>query len=206
VEYLARCRSTLALGPTTVMTPMQFVVGLENRSDADVWLFSAGADNPDIVAAFEAAIASRAGTIRLVTVNAGGALAVAAGARPDTEVIVLPVADPKDGFLATHSMVSMVCGLLLAAGRLAGTSKEALATTLSAHAIEALSAMGAGRIAADGFRSGDTIVLLHDPQLTPVAILLETCLWETGLAPVQRTDFRNFAHGRHVWAARSSWR
>ena len=52
------------------------------------------------------------------------------------------------------------------------------------------------------FRNGDTVVLLHDPQVRAVATLIETSLWETGIAPVQKVDFRNFAHGRHVWAAR----
>jgi len=45
----------------------------------------------------------------------------------------------------------------------------------------------------------DTIFLLHDPRLTPISLLIETSAWESALCAVQRTDFRNFAHGRHVW-------
>jgi hydroxymethylpyrimidine pyrophosphatase-like HAD family hydrolase len=46
------------------------------------------------------------------------------------------------------------------------------------------------------------LFVLHDPRLAPAAIALETSAWEAGLCPVQRVDFRNFAHGRHVWAGR----
>lgn len=202
VEFVAHCRKTLALGPTSVMTPMEFVVGLEGRAGAEVWLFSAGGDNPDIAAAFDAAIASDAALVRLITVNADGAVAKVARDVSNAEVVVLPVADPKDGFLATHSMVSMITGLLLAADAVLKPSTSDLAETLAEHAATALSATGSGRCAAGSFRPGDTIILLHDPQLAPIAALIETSLWETGLAAVQRTDFRNFAHGRHVWAAR----
>lgn len=202
VEYLAQCRTSLALGPTSVMTPMQFVVGLEPRAGAEIWLFSAGGNNPDIAAAFEAAIAAEADMIRLITVNPDGALAAKARGSTKAEVIVLPVADPKDGFLATHSMVSMITGLLLASGTLAGRPVSELMQSFSAQAEQALSAHGAGRRAAESFRPGDTVILLHDPQLMAVAALIETSLWEAGLAAVQRTDFRNFAHGRHVWTSR----
>jgi hypothetical protein len=46
-EFFARCRITLDHGLTIVMTPMQFVLSLDDWVDADVWLFSAGAGNPD---------------------------------------------------------------------------------------------------------------------------------------------------------------
>ena len=39
-------------------------------------------------------------------------------------------------------------------------------------------------------------------RVMTTAIALETSAWEAGLCPVQRVDFRNFAHGRHVWAGR----
>lgn len=202
VEFLAHCRKSLVLGPTSVMTPMEFIVGLEGWAGAEIWLFSAGGDNPDIAAAFDAAVASDAALVRLITVNADGAVAKVARGVPNAEAIVLPVADPKDGFLATHSMVSMITGLLLAADAVLKPLGSDVAVTLMEHAAAALSATGSGRCAAGSFRPGDTVILLHDPQLAPIAALIETSLWETGLAAVQRTDFRNFAHGRHVWAAR----
>lgn len=202
-EFFARCRATLGLGYTAVMTPMQFVLSTEEWAGTDLWLFSAGADNPDIAAAFHCAIASRADSIHLVTVRRDGSTALAAERHARAQIHALPVADPKDGFLATHSMTAMIAGLLLACDLLGEVpAGAALADAFLDGAKSALGGRGAGTLAIAAFEPGDTIVLLHDPQVAAVAALIETCLWETGIAPVQRTDFRNFAHGRHVWAAR----
>src|SRR3546814_12463538 len=51
----------------------------------------------------------------------------------------------------------------------------------------------------EALRSDDLLLLICDPQLRPVAELIETSAWEASLCPVQRTDVRNFAHGRHSW-------
>jgi trehalose-6-phosphatase len=200
-EYFARCRTTLDLGLTVVMTPMQFVMALEEWAGVDIWLFSAGANNPDIAGAFRCAAASRCEAIHLLTVRADGATAILAAREPRARVTLLPVADPKDGFLATHSMIAMVTALLIASDALTECpQRPAIATIFGERAAATLEAGSEGLC--EGFRPGDTVIALHDPQAMPVASLIETSLWETGIAPVQRTDFRNFAHGRHVWAAR----
>ena len=200
-EYFARCRTTLGLGPTIVMTPMQFALSMDDWVGAEIWLFSAGASNPDVSAAFRCAASSMCAAIRLLTVRADGHVAVAAAEHPGAEIFVLPVADPKDGFLATHSMVAMVSALLFASDRLVERSYGR--TLTEAYLARTRSALTeGGRDDSHGFRAGDTVIVLHDPQVSPVAALVETSLWETGIAPVQRADFRNFAHGRHVWAAK----
>src|SRR3546814_3765050 len=58
--YFARCRETLFGASTETMTPMDVVVGVGDFQDTDVWLFSAGADNPDFRAALHAARVRRA--------------------------------------------------------------------------------------------------------------------------------------------------
>ncbi|MFF8803076.1 MULTISPECIES: hypothetical protein [unclassified Methylobacterium] len=199
-EFFARCRSTLGLGPTVVQTPMEFVLSQDAWETFDVWLFSAGADNPDVSAALTAATGSRAAGILVLTVNPHGATAIAAGKLGRAQVLVAPVAERKDGFLATHSLVAMVTCTLAAADLLAKRTPVPLSVERYAAEVERLvHGIGEG---ASAFRAGDTVVVLHDPQCRTIAVLIETSLWETGIAPVQRTDFRNFAHGRHVWAAR----
>lgn len=199
-EYFSRCRSTLGLGPTTVQTPMQAVLSQSELDGADVWLFSAGADNPDAAAALAAATGSGAASVTLMTVNADGASARAAAASPRASVIVVPVTERKDGFLATHSLVAMGTATLAAAAAVAGDPHP--------HSVVERLAAEFGRVAEGdasptlGFKPGDTVIVLHDPQCRTLATLIETSLWETAIAPVQRADFRNFAHGRHVWAAR----
>lgn len=197
-EFFARCRTTLGHGPTIVQTPMEFVVAGEDMSGCDAWIFSAGADNPDAVAALTAALGSAASSVTLLTVNPDGAAVVAATRDERCRVVVLPVAERKDGFLATHSLVAMATGMLAAADMVVGRSGPTASVDRLADEF--------GRIAASprviDLRPGDTVVVLHDPQCRTIASLIETSLWETAIAPVQRADFRNFAHGRHVWAAR----
>ena len=196
-EYLARCRTTLGLGATIVRTPMELVVGDAVLAD-ETWLLSAGADNPDIAAALRTAIDVGPGPIRMVTTRANGAVAIEVEQHPRGSTFVLPVADPKDGFLATHSLVATTAALLAAAA----LCVDQPASEIGRFAADCRAALEEDGLTAPAFRSGDTILLLHDPQVRAVATLIETSLWETGIAPVQKVDFRNFAHGRHVWAAR----
>lgn len=202
-EYLARCRSTLSLGTTVVQTPMEYVLSAEDWPNSEVWLFSAGASNPDIAAAFETAVRMNAEVIHLITTRADGTTAIAAAANEQSHVYVVPVADAKDGFIATHSMTAMIAALLYASDRL---TEKPLASDLTQAFVRAaqVSLDPSGNIGAAvrDFKHGDTLIVVHDPQARAVATLLETSLWETGIAPVQCADFRNFAHGRHVWAAK----
>lgn len=50
-----------------------------------------------------------------------------------------------------------------------------------------------------GLDSEATLIVIADPLLRPLSLLLETSLWEASLCPIQVTDMRNFAHGRHSW-------
>src|SRR3546814_2256198 len=74
-EFFARCRETLSHGPTSIQTPMQLVLGSSDVSDSDVWLFSAGANNPDIIAAVRAAVSRRVRSLNIVTRSPSGAAA-----------------------------------------------------------------------------------------------------------------------------------
>lgn len=201
-EYFARCRSTLGLGCTVVQTPMEFVLAQDDWMGFDVWLFSAGADNPDVAGALTTALSSDASRVLLLTVNAQGSTAIAAGQHERAKVFVAPVAERRDGFLATHSLVAMVTSMLVSSDLVARA--DPIADTVEQYAREVERMVGASDSTVTGFQPGDTVVILHDPQCRTLATLIETSLWETGIAPVQRTDFRNFAHGRHVWAARHS--
>jgi hypothetical protein len=198
-EYLARCRSTLGHGTTVVTTPMEYVVSRDDQPDHDVWLFSAGAGNPDAAAALEAALGG-ATNIILVTVNGRGESALRAALSDRCTVIAVLVAEPKDGFLATHSLVAMATCLLGASNRIADRGNVGDVVKRLADTMERVPEVGA--LAGASFRPEDTVIVLHDPLCRTIATLIETSLWETAIAPVQRADFRNFAHGRHVWAAR----
>jgi len=201
-EYLARCRDTLGLGPTTVQTPMQLVSDHHDLSETDLWLFSAGADNPDAAAASQAALDRKARKVNLVTRNPDGSAARIVERRGGI-VHVVPIADPKDGYLATHSLMSSVVALLLACD---GASRDprgaidlldGIAARLTKMRDPARRASTVGRFAS--LRRSDTVVIAGDPQLKSLSVLLDTSIWEASLCHVQTTDFRNLAHGRHGW-------
>jgi len=202
-DYFERCRTTLGLGATLVMTPLQFVLSVEDMAGAEVWLFGAGADDPDVAAALECARSSRAEAIRLVTARPDGAAAPAVADDPRSALFVLPVAEPEDDRLPVHALGAMVAALLIASDGITESPRgPELLETLSAGArsagddeIERL----AGR-----FRPGDSVLLAHDPQVRPVAALLETSLREAGIAPAQRIELLGFARARRLWAARAS--
>lgn len=124
------------------------------------------------MAAVEAALASAATGVRLLTVNAEGSAAVTAAGQDRCRVIVVPVAECKDGFLATHSLVGMATCMLAAADILLPCSD--LNTTIDRLA-EEVKRITAAPIAID-IRPGDTVFVLHDPQCRTIATLIETSL------------------------------
>ena len=201
-NFLVRCRETLGLGPTCVETPMDMVLGNHDIPEVDVWLFSAGAENADIIAAATAAVQRRCRRLHIVTRGPSGAAAVVAD-RNRGHVHSVPVATPRDGYLATHSMIATTGALLLASdaiGRDANGGSDlvdALLGRLETVRDPAGRSAMAERLATLGRR--DTVLLLADPHLRPVSTLLETSIWETSICTVQGADFRNFAHGRHAW-------
>ena len=201
-EYLMRCRDTLGLGPTTVATPMQGVLDHHRLDATEAWLFSAGGDNPDACAVAQALVDRGAATINLVTRNPHGAAAAIVASSGGT-IHTVPVADVKDGYLATHSLLAMTTALLIAShvvSREPGAATEALHMVAS-HLLSSREAENRDLLAKrwTGLRPTDTIIIAADPSLRPIATLLDTSLWEASLCPVQTTDFRNLAHGRHAW-------
>lgn len=200
--FFARCRETLFGRPTTVCTPLTLSVANFDLSNTDVWLFSASGDNGDVRAAVAAVRIRRAAGVHLVTRDASGRAAVMVSDLEHGRVHTFPVADRKDGFLATHSLAGSLGALLLGCDAASSNpvGSRLLERLVDRVRIESVASEGAepARILAS-MRRGDTLVLVADPQLATVSTLIDTSAWEASLCPVQTTDMRNFAHGRHSW-------
>lgn len=190
-HYFAKCRTTLGLGVSLVMTPMEFVLYLQDMADTDIWLFGGDSDDPGMRAAMRAAPAKCCQSVRSMTTYPIGTVA----ASGDGNSISLPVIDPKDGLLAIHPVIAMVSALLFASD---GLTERPLGPVL-AHKLISTTTSRHSNFQASGFKTGDTIVLLYDPQLMSIASMLETYLWQAGLAPVHRTDFGEFARNQYIW-------
>lgn len=197
--YFVRCRDTLGAGLTQWMTPLAFTLGLQDLSQSDVWLFSAGGDNPDFKAALLAARSRGARHIHVLTRRTAdlpeGTL------WSNLSIHIVPVASEKDGFLATHSLLASLLALLLAFNQISNDPVSGFDDALRRGMAQALGPEGRDLACRqlEGFDENNVLVVLADPQLEPVSILIETSLWEASLCAVQLVDFRNFAHGRHSW-------
>jgi hydroxymethylpyrimidine pyrophosphatase-like HAD family hydrolase len=201
-EFLALCRTTIGRGVTLVQTPLEFSLGLSHLHETDVWLFSAGGDNHDILGALTAARHRGPHSLTIVTANPKAQLVEGSQALRDVVTLITPRAEPNDGFLATHSLLGAVIALLRASAFVAnGMDHLTLGEEICRTTAERLSAQArrSMREALSGTADAATIHLLHDPRLAAAAVMIETSLWEAAICAVQRTDFRNFAHGRHVW-------
>lgn len=201
-EFLAACRRTHGRAITLVQTPLEFALGDGSLFDSDIWIFSARGENADIVAAFRSALSRGAKHIYIFTTSGTGRLASEARGKSRTTIHALPTAEAKDGFLATHSLVTTVVALLRAAA-LAGQRpiEDELGAEIRRSSTDRLSPTyrNLWRQRLRDLGAEDTLIVLADPRITPGAVLIETSVWETSLCPLQLTDFRNFAHGRHVW-------
>ena len=166
-------------GAADAMTPLQFLGHPPMSTDACV-VISAGARHPDTALALQAA-AKRGTSAALVTTQRRDRIAEGAS-RPWVRIAQVP--SPKDGFLATNSVLAFMTALSLAYGFDLPGSLPMLA-------------------APDGnveLRS-ETLVLSGSLSRC-IALDFEARMSELGLLRIQYTDFRNFAHGRHAGLAR----
>ena len=148
-SYFSRCRTTLQHGGTMLQSPMELVCEQGSLKGSDVWLFSASADNSDLAAAAMAAKHRGCDRIVICTRNRTGRVALWVE-RTGGVVVSVPVAEQKDGFLATHSLFASMVALLLASDTLAGNPRG------SHHLI------GSVRVHLDRSREGDVRVKLAE--------------------------------------------
>jgi hypothetical protein len=195
-HYFARCRATLGLGTSLIMTPMEFILDLQDRADADIWLFGASAEQPDMQAAFRSATAKRNRAVwSISTYQVGGE-----AASFENAAIPVPIPGDGDGLLSVHSTVAMVSVLLFASDSL---TERPVGARLADHLVSALSQrLLTPTVQITGFNADDSVFLLHDPDLKPIAMIMEAYMWQAGIGPVQRSDLREFASTQFGWSSK----
>jgi len=147
-------------------------------------LFSSSAKHPDARRVLEDFRRRRFTPAALATHRDAQEIAETAGL--DTLVVSLPQLQQSDGFLATGSILQLATLLL----------------RVHAPAIELPASLPEPGPHEPPLR--EEVLVLHSPALRSVAVDLEVRLVESGLAAVQVSDYRNFAHGRHTGFARRS--
>ena len=171
------------------MTPLEFVWDRRLDGEACVAIVTAGGDNRDILASFDRAAAC-APLIGIVSTNAKSRLAGRAAGAGNALVHAARPPSGRDGFLATNSLLATMLWLSRA-------YVEGLSLPYEIPEFGRLSPRAPG--AFEGARGKKTLVVLHDDWGKAAAVDAESKMHEAGLANVQLSDYRNFAHGRHNW-------
>jgi len=162
-------------------TPLGLAAEAGER-DAAVVLFSAGGRNPDTRLAARAARLAGFRPVVVVSCRSSSDLPPALLRHVD---IAVQTPSPKDGFLATSSVIAMAVGIVRAFG-------FEMPTELKFESDMAWEPLR------------ERTVVVGGALQRAAMVDLDTRLAETGLSTSQTADLRNFAHGRHVGLVRNS--
>lgn len=189
--FAARLHEKHACLPARILTPLEFIRHPIPQT-AGVLLLSAGGNNPDVLAAARHAIVSEYSPIVGLCSRADTRLKVLLAPHRHAAVFEFVGPSPRDGFLATNSLL-LTCTLLTRA-----YSQEPPAT------LPALEPTLEEQIAVDlgEMLSQPSVIALADGWAVVAAVDLESKWSESGFGAVVVTDARNFAHGRHYGLSR----
>jgi D-arabinose 5-phosphate isomerase GutQ len=183
-QLLAQLHTECTGHPALVMTPLELLAS-DQPLDAAVWILSAGGGNSDILRGWEVASHRGARPIALLCGAPHSELAQRARKAKVKANVLIEVPGGRDGFLATNSLMAFFVVIL----RLYGIPID----PVEARTTHEVRASGLDRT---------TLLVLYGGWLKPIALDIESRFSEAALGNVQIVDFRNFAHGRHLWLAK----
>lgn len=192
-DFAARAWQSTHSRIAVALTPMEYAERSFSLGSHQTLLLSAEGTNSDIQYAAAASLAAAERTTALTFRTTSRLLDLLAD-HESADALAFDAPWGKDGYLATNSLLASV--MMIA--RLHG---------LSADVEKACSVFAGYRssLAASSFvraiSAGRRVLVLHGPSGTPSAIDLESKFAEADLGTVQRTDLRQFAHGRHIQLA-----
>ncbi len=187
---LAAHESNSGLGIALALTPLQYVQRADKLPSHSALLISAEGKNRDILHA-----ASKAFTVatssEVLTFSSASPLISLAAQVPSARVFNFDPPWGRDGYLATNSLLaSIVLGF-----RLRGSDVEGGPVAAFLGLYRTTDKLD--RIASEVARTRRLLVL-HGINGLIAAVDLESKLSEAAFAFTQISDFRQFAHGRHI--------
>lgn len=180
-------------GVAITHTPLSFLESGIDLRQVSVVLFTAGGNNRDVVACFQAMTDREAANI-LVVCGAHGSKIEAKTAQVQRAILFNhPIPSGKDGYLATNSLIAFSAIVLRAFGHKIPSRETVnrIITTSDEHW---------KKLAGD--KVSNYYLAIYADWARPAAVDLESKFGEAGLAGVTPADYRNFAHGRHNWIAK----
>ncbi|MCC6230504.1 MAG: HAD hydrolase family protein [Phycisphaerales bacterium] len=187
-----------------VQTPYEFATSPRSLLDSSLLICSAGGNNPDVLAGAQVAVKRTPLQLLAITMRSRSKLQTifAEAGWPQCHAFSAPT--PKDGFLATNSLLATALLLLRAYETWAGVRTclpKTLGKLLHAEA-DPQEHLKEFRRRARCAMERSTLIVLHGLSTKPAAMDMESRFTEAALASIQPADYRNFAHGRHHWLAR----
>lgn len=186
------------------VTPLELVNSGLWAKDAAVMFLSAGGGNPDVIGAFKQAAAREPQELVVVCSRRQSPLSEECGKYRYADLIDFDLPTGKDGFLATNSLLAFSV-LLYRAWAKAFCIDDGLPRSLA-------ELVHPGRSQEDWLSDftarcmplwpRETLSVLYGPSTQAAALDVESKFTEAALGSVQTADYRNFAHGRHLWLAK----
>lgn len=202
-DYLAGVHTQLTGYLSVAQTPLAFLRSEARFDHSSIWLISASGRNVDIRRAVRHAVESEPAHLAVVCASIDSP--VARETRSLTvDLLEFDQGAGKDGFLATNSLVSFLF--------LMGRAYSQLVSSDFPTSLRELLDRGfrnpfgwnslAGTVAP--LLGRDSWLVLFDPDCYAIAADIESRFSEAALGSIKLADLRNFAHGRHFWAAKYS--
>jgi hydroxymethylpyrimidine pyrophosphatase-like HAD family hydrolase/fructoselysine-6-P-deglycase FrlB-like protein len=198
-EFAAMLHRSASALPAFAETPLQAVGRPLSPANLAVLMTTAGGRNPDVLGSFRELAGREPKRFVVLCLSTGSPLADRAREFPFVDFIEIEPPTPRDGFLATNSLVASTV-LLLRAYFDATGQKVGIPRTWR-RLLAGRSVTQFQTELAPAFKRR-TLIVLHGTDTRPAAIDIESKMTEAALGNVWTADYRHFAHGRHHWLAK----
>lgn len=182
--------------PASGVSPFLAVANPQSFAQQAVWFLSAAGGNPDVISALRASAMAEPRALTLACLKTSSRAARVADSYEYARVVEFDPVIPKDGFLATNSLLAL--SVLLSRAYSAATGADVHFPPSLHDLVDPIPTDATCR----ALVRRETLIVLCSAATMPAGIDLESKFTEAALGHVQATDFRNFAHGRHHWLAK----
>lgn len=202
-DYLAGIHTHLTGCLSIGLTPLAFLRSEARVDQSSIWLISASGRNVDIRRALRHAIETEPAHLAVMTAAIDSP--VAREVKPLTvDLLEFDRGSGKDGFLATNSLVSFLFLLSRAYSELVGIQFPTSLHNLLKRGFREPFVWDSLAETVTPLLGRESWLVLFDPDCYAIAADIESRFSEAALGSIKLADLRNFAHGRHFWAARYS--
>lgn len=162
-----------------------------------VQIFTASGANPDVLGCFSRVVAKEPEGLTVISSTSASPLSSRANGYWYTDYFGFDGPIKGEGFVATNSILAQSVVMTRAYEQAFGIVTQSISECLKGFGVAQKLALMESTVRKIGLRRHALVLFGEYGQ--PAATDLESKFSEVGLASVQLTDYRNFAHGRHNW-------